>query len=78
MKEDSPINDHLDELNKILADLKNIDAKIEQRDQTLILLCSLPVSFENFVNNMFYGDYSLKLHISYYIFIFIIIQNSTI
>ena len=36
MKEDIPINDHLDELSKILADLKNIDAKIEQRDQTLI------------------------------------------
>ena len=42
MKEGMPIKDHLDELNKILMDLKNIDVRIDEEDQALILLCSLP------------------------------------
>ena len=42
MKEGTPIKDHLDELNKILMDLKNIDVRIDEKDQALILLCSLP------------------------------------
>jgi len=42
MKEGTPIKDHLDELNKILMDLKNIDIRIDEKDQALILLCPLP------------------------------------
>ena len=61
MKEDTPIKDHLDELNKILMDLKNIDVRIDEKDQTLILLCSLPPSFENFVNSILYGRDTLSL-----------------
>ena len=49
------IKDYLDELNKILMNLKIIDVKINEEDQALILLYSLPPSFENFVNSMLYG-----------------------
>ena len=42
MKEGTPIAKHLDEFNKIIFDLKNIDIKLEDEDQLLILLCSLP------------------------------------
>ena len=60
MKEGTPIKDHLDELNKILMDLKNIDVRTDE-DQALILLCSLSLSFENFVNSMLYGRDTLLL-----------------
>ena len=61
MKEGMPIKDHLDELNKILMDLKNIDVRIDEEDQALILLCSLPHSLENFVNSTLYGRDTLSL-----------------
>ena len=51
---------YLDEINKILLDLKNIDVKIEEDDQAFFLLYSLP-PFENFVNNMLYGRDTLSL-----------------
>ena len=37
-----PIKDYLDEPNKILVDLKNINVRIDEEDQVLIILCSLP------------------------------------
>ena len=61
MKEGTPIKDHLDEFNKILMDLKNINARIDEEDQALILLCSLPPSFENFIDGMLYGRDTLSL-----------------
>ena len=54
MKESMPIKDHLDELNEIFINLKNIDVIIDEEDQTLILLCLLSPSFENFINSMLY------------------------
>ncbi|GJR04060.1 hypothetical protein Tco_0527044 [Tanacetum coccineum] len=48
MKEGSALKDHLDALNSILMDLKNVDVKIDDEDAALILLVSLPPSYENF------------------------------
>jgi hypothetical protein len=44
--------DHLDDFNRIILDLENIDIKVDVEDQALILLCSLPDVFGNFVNSM--------------------------
>jgi hypothetical protein len=55
MKEVMPLCDHLDDFNRIILDIKNIDIKVDDEDQALILVCSLSDIFDNFVNSMLYG-----------------------
>ena len=47
MNESMPFCDYLDEFNKILVDLTNIDVQVDDEHQALIL-------FNNFVNSMLY------------------------
>ncbi|GKA32116.1 retrovirus-related pol polyprotein from transposon TNT 1-94, partial [Tanacetum coccineum] len=61
MKEGSALKDHLDSLNSILMDLKNVEVKIDDEDAALILLVSLPPSFENFVNSFVVGKDTITL-----------------
>lgn len=61
MEEGTPLGNHLDEFNKIFMDLKNIDIQIDDEDQALILLYSLPEFFDNFVNSMLYGRDTILL-----------------
>nr|GEY46973.1 retrovirus-related Pol polyprotein from transposon TNT 1-94 [Tanacetum cinerariifolium] len=53
--------DHIDEFNKLILDLANIDIEIENEDQALMLLTSLPSSNENFVETLLYGRESLTM-----------------
>ncbi|GKA64116.1 retrovirus-related pol polyprotein from transposon TNT 1-94 [Tanacetum coccineum] len=48
-------------LNSILMDLKNVDVKIDDEDAALILLVSLPPSYENFVNSFVVGKETITL-----------------
>ena len=41
------LEDHMDDFNKIILDLENIEIKIEDEDQALLLLASLLSEFEN-------------------------------
>ena len=61
MQEGMPLCDHLDDFNRIILDIKNIDIKVDDEDQALILLCSLPDAFDNFVNSMLYGRDTISL-----------------
>ncbi|GJY13619.1 hypothetical protein Tco_0382928 [Tanacetum coccineum] len=52
---------YLYEFNKLILDLANIDIEIEDEDQALMLLTSLPSSYENFVETLLYGRESLTM-----------------
>ncbi|GJW07978.1 retrovirus-related pol polyprotein from transposon TNT 1-94 [Tanacetum coccineum] len=55
MKEGSTLKDHLDALNSIMMDLKHVEVKIDDEDVALILLVTLPPSFENFLRHQASG-----------------------
>jgi len=55
MVESKAIMEQLTEFNKILNDLENIEVQLEDEDKAIILLCTLPKSFESFKNTMLYG-----------------------
>ncbi|GJY31824.1 retrovirus-related pol polyprotein from transposon TNT 1-94 [Tanacetum coccineum] len=55
------ISEHIDEFNKIVLDLVNIELKFEDEDLALLLLTSLPASYEHFVDTLLYGREALTL-----------------
>ncbi|VFQ78488.1 unnamed protein product [Cuscuta campestris] len=60
MAEEANFNGHLDEFNKITTELESIDVKIEEEDKALLLLASLPSSFDNIVTTFLFGKETLK------------------
>ncbi|GJX75299.1 retrovirus-related pol polyprotein from transposon TNT 1-94 [Tanacetum coccineum] len=48
------ISEHIDEFNKIVLDLANIEVKFEDEDLALLLLTSLSASYEHFVDTLLY------------------------
>ncbi|GAB2293499.1 hypothetical protein Dimus_038267 [Dionaea muscipula] len=61
MTEGTPVKSHLDTFNMLIMDLENLDVKIDDEDQALLLLCSLPVSFKHFREIVTYGQESISL-----------------
>ncbi|GJU68078.1 retrovirus-related pol polyprotein from transposon TNT 1-94 [Tanacetum coccineum] len=51
----------IDEFNNIVLDLANIEVKFEDEDLALLLLTSLPTSYEHFVDTLLYGREALTL-----------------
>ncbi|VFQ74792.1 unnamed protein product [Cuscuta campestris] len=60
MAEKANFNGHLDKFNKITTELDSIDVKIEEEDKALLLLASLPSSFDNIVTTLLFGKETLK------------------
>lgn len=57
MEEGTPIQEHINKFDRCISDLKDIDVKVEDEDQALMLLLSLPKSYENLVQTlMLVGD----------------------
>ncbi|GKF45527.1 hypothetical protein Tco_0135329, partial [Tanacetum coccineum] len=54
-------SEHIDEFHKLVGDLVAIDTVISDEDQALLLLTSLPLSYDNFVETLLYGRDILKL-----------------
>ncbi|GJW55087.1 retrovirus-related pol polyprotein from transposon TNT 1-94 [Tanacetum coccineum] len=61
MSQGTKLGDHIDQFNKLILDLANIDIEIEDEDQALMLLTSLPSSYKNFVETLLYGMESLTM-----------------
>ena len=55
------ISDHIAEFTSILNDLGKLDVKVEDEDQALLLLCSLPTSYKLLRDMMIYGREKISL-----------------
>ena len=55
------MEENLDDFLKIILDLENIEVKVEDEDQALLLLQSLPESYSNLKDTMLYGRESITL-----------------
>ncbi|GKC71610.1 retrovirus-related pol polyprotein from transposon TNT 1-94, partial [Tanacetum coccineum] len=55
------IFEHIDEFNKIVLDLTNIEVKFKYENLALLLLTYLPASYEHFVDTFLYGREALTL-----------------
>ena len=53
MAEGTSIQSHLNEFNPIIIDLENLDVKIEDEDNAVLLIVSLPPSYKHFKEIMF-------------------------
>lgn len=56
MAEEKSILKQVDEFNKLIDDLENIEVQFTEEDKALILLSSLPKSFENFKDTLLFGS----------------------
>ncbi|KAG8481247.1 hypothetical protein CXB51_026047 [Gossypium anomalum] len=55
MNEDELLRDHISQFNTLLNDLKNVEVHIDDEDQAMLLLCSLPPSYKSFRETLIYG-----------------------
>lgn len=55
------IYEHFNELNKIICQLTSIGSKLKEEDKALILLFSLPSSYQHLVTRLLCGNDSIDL-----------------
>ena len=63
MQEGQKLNNHIDEFNKLCLDLENIDINYDEEDNALVLLHSLPRTYETFVDILKHGREKLSLEV---------------
>ena len=59
-KKGTSMNKHLNDFNKMIVDLKNLDVEIDDEDKALLLLNSLPDTYEPLVTTLLYGKEKIK------------------
>ena len=62
MEQNSKVQDHINHFNRIILDLNGLGVKVEDEDLAIILLCSLPTAYENFVDTMLYGRDTISVN----------------
>ncbi|MFQ6656656.1 hypothetical protein Gotur_026669 [Gossypium turneri] len=55
MNEGELLRDHISQFITLLNDLKNVEVMIDDEDQVMLLLCSLPSSYKSFNETLIYG-----------------------
>ncbi|KAL0440732.1 UNVERIFIED_CONTAM: Retrovirus-related Pol polyprotein from transposon TNT 1-94 [Sesamum radiatum] len=61
MQEGSDLGQHINVFNHIITDLARLDVSIENEDKAMILLCSLPFSYEHLMTTLTYGKEIIKV-----------------
>ena len=59
MSEDKVLTEQLNMLNELILDMENIEVSIDDKDQALLLLYSLPKTHAHFKETLLYGRESL-------------------
>ncbi|KAE8735884.1 hypothetical protein F3Y22_tig00000329pilonHSYRG00358 [Hibiscus syriacus] len=59
--DDHDLVQHMNVFNQIISDLARLDVKIEDEDKAMILLCSLPPSYEHMVTTLTYEKETIKV-----------------
>ncbi|KAK4431088.1 Retrovirus-related Pol polyprotein from transposon TNT 1-94 [Sesamum alatum] len=60
-KEGADLAQHVNIFNQIITNLARLDVSIEDEDRAMILLCSLPFSYEHLVTTLTYGKETIKV-----------------
>ncbi|KAH1033056.1 hypothetical protein J1N35_045230 [Gossypium stocksii] len=55
MNEGKLLRDHISQFITLLNELKNVEVHIDDEDQAMLLLCSLPHSYKSFRETLIYG-----------------------
>lgn len=61
MGEGANLMEHMNVFSGLIDQLAKVDVKIEEEDQALLLLTSLPDSYENIITTILYGKNTLKM-----------------
>ena len=61
MKEGTTVLEHLNFFNKVISEFLAVDVNIDEKDKALILLSSLPESYDHIVTAILYGKKTLIL-----------------
>ena len=61
MQEGSDLVEHLNVFNQLVADLARREVNVDDEDKAIILLCSLPPSYEHVVTTLTYGKKTIKI-----------------
>ncbi len=62
MKEGEDVMKHINIFNALINDLNRMDVQISEEDQALLLLASLPDSYEHFVTTLMFGKSTLNFN----------------
>ena len=61
MQEGSDLVEHLNVFNQLVVDLAHREVTVDDEDKAIILLCSLPPSYEHVVTTLTYGKETIKI-----------------